>query len=66
MAQSKSKPPKFLEVDRSAGELQCVMCQEYKPVLYKVFPWLYCYDCAEAHLRRERFKQEEKEWNDEN
>ncbi len=54
---------KMLEPDLDVGDLQCLGCFEYKNVLYKIFPWAYCYECAEAILRRERFKREEEEWN---
>lgn len=64
MGQSKnSKRIPMLDTNKDVGDLQCVGCQEYRSVLYKIFPWAYCYECAEAILRRERFEREEKEWN---
>lgn len=59
-----SKEGNFLaEADKNATSLVCEECGTEAPKLYSCDVFLYCVNCAEAHLRRERFKREEDEWN---
>jgi hypothetical protein len=50
------------EIDKDVSGLVCVLCSVKAPMLYEVEGCLYCIECTEAHLRRERFKREEAEW----
>jgi hypothetical protein len=45
------------------GGLVCVECRTRAPILYLLEGCLTCVECCEAHFRRERFKNEEREFN---
>jgi hypothetical protein len=54
----KSNP--ITEIDKDCSGLVCTECgMTNPPILYEVDGFLECYDCAEAILRRKRFKEED-------
>ncbi len=63
MAAEKTKTNPILEADKKALGLECEGC--YSPsnnLLMSKEGFLFCIECIEAHLRRERFKKEDKHW----
>ena len=52
------------ELDEEIGELACVDCAiVMPPFLYEMQGLLYCVECVEARLRREREKNEDGDWD---
>jgi hypothetical protein len=52
------------EVPDKIGGLTCENCRGEGLELYIIEPcWYFCTECAEAHIRKQRFEDEEKDWN---
>jgi hypothetical protein len=53
------------EVPAKIGWLNCEKCSVEGIDLYIVEPYhqYFCTECAEGHIRRQRFEDEEKDWN---
>lgn len=62
----KPKRNPITEIDEKWWQgLQCIKCEVTPVFLYEIDGCLICEECAEAHIRRERFKAEEAAWNEE-
>lgn len=53
----------IIEIDQDLPDFVCEECGIKPPTMYEVDDLLVCVECAESHLRRERFKAEDAEWN---
>lgn len=50
-------------VETHHGALTCSSCNERPEYLYELDGRKFCEECAEGKLRRQRFEEEEEEWN---
>lgn len=51
------------EVDRKPGGLVCLGCGCQPKIMCNLDGLYYCEECAEGVLRKRRFEEEEKDWN---
>lgn len=61
--QNKEKDDPITKIDDQAGSMICLECGQTPRELLNIDGLYYCTECHEANERRQRFKDEEEEWN---